>query len=712
MDFQFDGFQNTIPLFWIIVILLAAVSLSVWTYWKVDALSTAMRRTLIALRSAAFLILILLLLNPVISLKDQITSPVRIVQLIDNSHSAAIEKGDYGGEDHYREILSQITPEAEGRFEHVSIETFGFDAGLFELDSHDDLDLEGTRTDINQALVDFLDLFDEQDAVILVTDGIVTSGRDPGATASRMPVPVYTVGIGDTTRQKDIVVQRVSHNSSASLNSRMRIEASILNDGFPDEDIEVQLRQDDTILSDTTIRSSETRSVQQIPFELTLDEEGLQQFQIHVPEVDGEWTTENNTRYFSVDVRDDRIRILHLAYDIHPDVRNMRSFLREDKQISLENRTWTGEDRYIEGELPDEPDTLDLVILHGFPHFDLDASHARDVVDRYESNALFLIGSPGQDVFSLSSLFEGRLPLRFSSDFSWNDVQVRTSAARQDHAVLDFDIPDDLRMAPVRGPISNVSTRGDATPLLKSNYRGSETDAPLLAVQSLADRNISQLNGFNFYRWALSTDASSRRFWENLLNKTVKWTAASPDEQLLELRPADQVFQVGEPVIINGFLRNEAGEPEPDGVINLTIENDDVDDLRYVMNNEGDGQYQLEIGNLPEGVYSYHGLAKRGDREIDSRTGQFTVGGINREYLNTVRDDELLEMIAGASGGSYFPHERADELYDAIENDIGFEQRQETTTQSVALYRHPFWFIVVLLLLTLEWGLRKYRALA
>ena len=712
MDIQFDGFQNSIPLFWIFVILLAAIGLSVWTYWKVEALSTGLRRSLITLRAVAFIILILLLLKPVISVRDQIASPVRIVQLLDNSQSTAIEKGEYGGKERYDEVLYKISPDQSDRFEYVTFETFGFDSKLLEFESSDDLVLDGTRTNINQALVDFLEIYDDQDAVILVSDGIVTSGRDPGATASRMPVPIYTIGIGDTTRRNDIAVQRISHNSKASLNSRMRIEASILNDGFPDQDIEVQLLQNDEVLSDTTIRSSESRSVQQVPFDLTLDEEGLQQFQIHVPEVEGEWTSENNTRFFSVDVLDDRIRILHLAYDIHPDVKSMRSFLRKDKQISLENRTWISEDRYVEGELPDEPDTLDLVIFHGFPNFNLDRSHASEVADRFESNALLFVGSPGQEVSLLSSIFQDQLPLGFDSEISWYDVQFRMQAVQQNHAILDFESAEDFRTPPIRGSISNVTEHSNATTLLYTTYRGSETDTPLLTVRSVGGRNIAHFNAFNFYRWSLATDQATRSFWDNLLNNTVKWTAASPDEQLLELRPSEQVVQIGDPVMMNAYLRNEAGEPEADGVINLTIENDDIEDRSFVMNNEGQGEYMLEIGNLPEGVYSYRGVAKRGDREIESRTGQFTIGGVNREFLNTVRDDDLLETVAGVSGGSYLPHDRAHEMLDIIENDIGFDQRHESTTYSVSLLHSPLWFVIVIMLLALEWGLRKYRALA
>lgn len=713
MDIQFDGFQSALPVFWVIILVAGALFLSWWTYRRIDGLSRPWRWTLTGLRATAFLLLLALLLNPVLTIQEELKTPVRIALMLDNSQSTTIEKGDYGGEAHYSNLMDRLTPERSGEYEHLEWTFYGFDDGLFPVDSPSELNLEGTRTDIERALTDFMDLEDRHESVVLVTDGIVTSGRDPSATANQVPVPVYTIGIGDTTQLNDLVVQRVMHNPTASLNSNMRIQASILNDGFPDQDIPVQLRQDGNVLEEISMRSSEERSVQQVVFELGLEEEGVQQYQIHIPRIPGEWTTENNTQWLSVDVRDDRIRILHLAFEIHPDISGIRQYLQEDQQIFMENRTWITDDRYVEGALPDRPDTLDLVIFHGFPHRDLEESHARQIAERYASNALLIISTPGQDVSRLSAFFQGQLPIRYQADgYSWQDVQVRLSESQINHAILDFGMPEELRMPTVRGGIRDADGAPGANVLLYTSYRDNPTNTPFLAVRTAGDRNIAHLNGFHFFRWALSSRQDSQEFWYNLLNNTVKWTASSPDDKLLDLRPAAPVFQRGESVVINGFLRNETGEPEENAVINISIESEGLEDRRYVMSNEGEGRYEVEVGNLPQGSYIFTGTASRRDREVDSRSGQFTVGGINRELFSTVRNDELLAFIATASGGRYLPHDRSGEVFEHLKEDIGLEQRVQTTIETVALHRHPIWFILLVILLTVEWSIRKYRSLS
>ncbi|MDI6401443.1 hypothetical protein QLX67_05505, partial [Balneolaceae bacterium ANBcel3] len=202
------------------------------------------------------------------------------------------------------------------------------------------------------------------------------------------------------------------------------------------------------------------------------------------------------------------------------------------------------------------------------------------------------------------------------------------------------------------------------------------------------------------------------RFWEHLLNNTVKWTASSPDDRQLDLAPVETIFDPTDPVVFTAFLRTPSGEPKETGTIELSLTDTSGEQRTYLFRNEQDGQYRLELDPLPEGSYEYTGTARRGEREIEQASGSFSVGGINLEFINTRRNDALMEEMARVTGGHYVPHEEAHTLPDLLEEQIGFEQTDNFHTTTLALYRHPGWFIVVLLLLTLEWILRKYKNLS
>lgn len=714
MDIQFDGFQNSIPSIVIMILLAGALVLSFWTYIHARGVSARSRIILSSLRFLCFLILILVLLNPLFIISEQLTVPARISLILDNSQSTTLVKGDYEGEQRYRQLVNGLL-DPDGAVSEIEWDIFGFDADLFEIDPDDDLvsslTLDGTRTDIDRALTSYLELHDGSEALILFTDGIVTSGRDPSMTATRIPVPVFTIGIGDTSRLNDIAVQSVAHVPAASINSRIPVDVSVRNDGFPNMDIPVQLWEGETLIGEETIRSASMRSVRQLRFTLELEQEGLRAFRIHIPETEGEWTTDNNTYYFNVDVSDDRIRILHLSYAIHPDVRALRRLLEEDKQISLETRTWISGDRYSEGALPDRADTLDLVILHGFPARQVPQDHARFVARQFADNALFVIAAPGQDLARLSSLLPGRLPVRHQENHAWFEVQPLFSAERADHPVLDFNRPDDLRLPPLRGSIGNVQTTSIADVLMESAYRGTPAGTPLVAVQTTSDYHTAFFNGYNFYRWMLSPREHTRDFWEKLFNNMTKWSAATPDEQLLDLRPLEPSFQIGEPVRFRAYLRNEAFLPEENGVIELSLSDHLEQERRYIMSNDGRGWYSLEMDHLPEGSYRYQGRATRGERVIDEREGEFVIGGVNREFIRTIRNDDLLSFIAGRTGGTFLPHNQADHLPELLAEEIGVAQRTETVSRTIMIHRNPFWFLLILLLLTIEWVIRKYKSI-
>lgn len=167
MSIQFDGFQNSIPLIWVFLLVAGLLFLSFWTYWRVEGLTAGWRRLLTGLRTIAFLLLCLLLLNPVFSLNEHNKVPVRIGLLLDNSQSTTIESEEYGGSEYYRTMIGSLLTEASERFEYLEIDTYRFDSGLIPVESQSpaDLPLDGTRTNIDGALTDFLDFIDRKSVV-------------------------------------------------------------------------------------------------------------------------------------------------------------------------------------------------------------------------------------------------------------------------------------------------------------------------------------------------------------------------------------------------------------------------------------------------------------------------------------------------------------------------------------------------------------------
>jgi hypothetical protein len=76
------------------------------------------------------------------------------------------------------------------------------------------LQYKGDATDISQALrwANARSREENIRAVVMVTDGNFTTGNNPLYDAEQMGLPLYIVGVGDTTEPKDIAVQPIVTN--------------------------------------------------------------------------------------------------------------------------------------------------------------------------------------------------------------------------------------------------------------------------------------------------------------------------------------------------------------------------------------------------------------------------------------------------------------------------------------------------------------------
>ena len=196
-----------------------------------------------------------------------------------------------------------------------------------------------------------------------------------------------------------------------------------------------------------------------------------------------------------------------------------------------------------------------------------------------------------------------------------------------------------------------------------------------------------------------------------MIRNLILWTATKPDDRRLVINPIQRSFDSVESVKINAFLKDESGIQVSDGTINMELRREGDDATSYSLNNDGLGKYSIDVGELPEGVYNFEGAAFRGSREIDRRTGQFSVSENVVEFTNTQRNDPLLRDIASSSGGIYLSWDNAEQLLTALEMLNLKIPGERLIAVDWYPYRRIGWFLLALLFLTSEWALRKYVAL-
>lgn len=178
--------------------------------WQFKDLGNAFKKwlwVLAVIRAITISFIAFLLLSPLLrSTVTRIEKPV-ILFAQDNSSSVMINKNaqDSAG---YVAAVTQFIDELSKDYE---VKTYSFGSALKEQPGYTFTD---KTTNISAALEELTNLYNNQNlgAVILATDGIYNEGSNPAYIKAELNVPVYTVGMGDTTITRDLQLLEVMYN--------------------------------------------------------------------------------------------------------------------------------------------------------------------------------------------------------------------------------------------------------------------------------------------------------------------------------------------------------------------------------------------------------------------------------------------------------------------------------------------------------------------
>jgi len=125
----------------------------------------------------------------------------------------------------------------------------------------------------------------------------------------------------------------------------------------------------------------------------------------------------------------------------------------------------------------------------------------------------------------------------------------------------------------------------------------------------------------------------------------------------------------------------------------------------FVFNRSGQS-YALDAGIFSPGNYQYRSSTKLGSENF-TVSGAFSVSSIDIEMLNSVANHNLLSNIARVTNGKVFYPEQLDELKLELENRDDIKTIVYSRKNYKELINLPLILIISVVLLSLEWFLRK-----
>ena len=692
-----------------------AVGISVFVYrHTVPEITPRRRIVLVTLRAAALSLLLFILFEPVLNLQRTESIAPHVAVLVDDSRSLTIRDGEAErGATVRRFVASSDFAALASRGE---LAPYLFTGKTFPLKAltADSLTFAGGETNISDALVRAQEDLRECNlqAVVLVTDGVFTSGKNPLYAAETAGVPVFVVAVGDSAEKKDILVSRVLANSLAYVESSVPVDASIRSVGFRDGAVQVSLFEGKNLIERKAVQLQAGATEYPVQFRFVPVTEGVKKMSVEVSPLAGELTTRNNRRTFFIKVLKSKMNIAVIAGAPSPDLSFVEQVFTQDKNVTVTSFVQKqGASWYAAVPTQKALSDADCIVLVGYPIPQSGTDVLRMVRTTLEKDAkpLLVVFSREIDLPKLKSVLDPWLPFEV--------VQ-----SRKEETQVFYELPADARLNPMVATGIPADAWGKLPPLFRteSSYKarvGAQTlgtmkinniafNEPVLLARSLNRSKVVAFTAYGLWRWQLATDVLDGRLPDMLFSNSVRWLTTREDDKRVRIRPVKEFFDSGEPVEFEGQVYNESYEPVDNAAVSVTIKGPNGE-MDLVLAAQGAGRYAGSLDSPGEGDYTFTAKAARDGAELGRDDGRFSVGELNIEFQDTRMNNILLRQIAARSGGRFFLVSHAAGLADAVAAAPGFAPQDRAIKNDIQLWNLVWLLAFAVLLFAFEWYLRK-----
>lgn len=533
-------------------------------------------------------------------------------------------------------------------------------------------------------------------AVIIAGDGIYNQGRNPVNLISEVNFPVYTIGFGDTTEVMDSKLRDIRVNRTSFSGNKFPVEIDVQFSKLSGTPLKLSIFQDQEELASTVITPPNQNYFTTQEFILEAGSPDLKHYSAKIETVENERNIKNNTAGFVINVLENKQKILIVSDGPHPDIGAIKNTLDEQKTYDISVFT---EDPY-----PSNLSEFNLLILNQLP---TSGKSAAEILKNAASNRLPVLLMVGTKTFlpQFNSLAMGAqiLPLAGSGEeaqATFNPFYATFTLSENFKEVL-------VKFPPLLVPFADFELAAGFTPLFYQKIMNIETAKPLMATGVLSGRKTGYIFGEGIWRWRLFDylQNGSHANFNELVNQLVQYLALRENEDNFIVN-FNAVYSEIEDVTLTAEVYNDAFERITTEEVNIKIENSEGKEYSFTFDVRGE-HYQLNTGHLPTGDYTFLANVSVGDESYDE-TGRFTVTPVNFENVVTQANHNVLFQLAAQSGGKFYLPQESGRLIEDLVNGQQLKSTSYFQEMIRELLNLKVLFFVVLLLLSVEWFLRKF----
>lgn len=568
-------------------------------------------------------------------------------------------------------------------------------------DEVNEFNYPSNTSDINGALKRIANRYEGQNVagVILVSDGIYNAGLSP--LYSNFNFPVHTIGIGDTTVRADIALKNIAYNKIAYQGNKFPLRAEVQIKNIPASRITATLLKRGKVVERQT-KNFSTGQLLTFDFQPSADEQGIQKYDVQIETRPEEYNTKNNRSSVFVEVVEGRKKILCIAASPHPDIKALREVITKNSNYEFI--------LHIPDVNPQQasvltPENIDLVIFHQTPDVRGKTTQLFQSFMKSKSSVFLILGHQSD----LQQIARHNIPLKFESiPRDYDEVTPVINPALSNFSISAEAITAFSSFPPVSVHFGKMQVPGDVSPVLMQRVGSVTTDKPLLILSNQDSKKIGVMLGEGLWRWRLNEfdRRENTLAFDEVFGKLIQFLSTTEDKRKFRSYPLRQEFSETEAVVFESQVYNDIFEPVYGNTVEIDITNEGGQrtNYNYVIS---PGNIRYQIGGLKEGVYRYRARTALNGKPAEVR-GEFAVVERKAELQNLTADFDLLRKLSDNTGGNFYTASNTEQLKTFLQRTEATNViHSEETYDSIINLKWVFW--ILLILITAEWGLRKYH---
>jgi len=706
--FAFENIEinfSSSPFLFILGILFA----SFFTYYvykyTIPQISKPYKIFLITLRSLVLILLLFLIFEPILTITKNIDiKPVKLI-FVDNSESISTNKR----KNEISNFLKDLN--INNNFKYFS---FGSKVNSINPDSVNKLNYNETSTNFEKIFKGTRNINFDITSLTIISDGNITDGLSPINEAERSNFPIYTVGIGNTSANEDVSIKDVSYNKFIYTNTPTTISTVIKNEKLEGSIAFITLFEENKIIDRKKIVLSNS-GINNVFFTYKSGEYGEKKIRISVSNIPGETNFVNNSKTFYIKVQRSKLRVLLLSGSPSNDLSIIKTSLKNNKNYKVNSLTQITKDRFLEKRNVNKLlDSADVYFLIGFPSAATNISFINKVKNRITNykKPFFLLLS---DNFNLSKLNYLKDILSFSIKFSSSKLDEVLPLIKKEeitNPILQISDTDVLKswsdLPPVFQPYSEYEVKPGGNVLSEIIINNIPLKRPLIISRKIVGSKSISVLASSIWRWRLLTAANGDNVFDQFIFNCVKWLYASDSEKKVIIKPVKKLFSLNENVEFTAQVYDESFNPVSNADVSLTIINKKKNNsVNINLSSKGNGLYSGVFQTNNAGDYTYTGKAKIDNNLLGKDSGKFNIGETNVELINTTLNSVFLKSLSQNSNGEYFPFNERNKLVELLRSKNKNNIKVKTVKSEISLWSNKWLLIIIVLLFSIEWFVRR-----